>query len=515
MSRDDSESKLDFLRDLTPRQLEIELAKARAELTQAQMEARAAALQLKVLKIEAELEKSGAKQTDRQDGDTRDKSTDRTVQSSNLTALDEKPAAGVSGHVGRFVVPRSDWETSKEACHEDLNSAEAIEKPASTKIPAATPLGEDDKGGLIQDALHVAVLDGRVDIRSAVGEDPQRQSDLKNLTGQEDSLESSERARQRVRRLFSKSPSWLVSVIAHVIVILAMALWMLPLPLRPQEIFISGGTEASDEAPFEDEVEFEAEPSDLEEFDAESESIEDLGAVGLGEIDSVTAPTQLSAVGLAANNSNITDIGALLGSDGEGITEVGSETGGAEFFGVKAGGNQFVFVVDCSRSMRGESWDAARNELVDSVRALDPKKSFYVIFYGAELFPMFDEANPEPRAVRATPENVARFEKWLRTMDLVRGASPNKALRLAVELRPDAIYLLTDGKFPDSTEKYLQKVNQSSYDVVLGEIRPTVIHTIGFGREGEGILQRIANDNGGSYRFVVPPEVPKPKKRGR
>jgi hypothetical protein len=71
-------------------------------------------------------------------------------------------------------------------------------------------------------------------------------------------------------------------------------------------------------------------------------------------------------------------------------------------------------------------------------------------------------------------------------------------------MRPDATFLLTDGEIAKSTETYLKEANRVNYDPIVGESRPTAIHTIGFSKEGAKTLQRIAADHGGTYVFHAP-----------
>ena len=60
--------------------------------------------------------------------------------------------------------------------------------------------------------------------------------------------------------------------------------------------------------------------------------------------------------------------------------------------------------------------------------------------------------------------------------------------------KPDVIFLLSDGEFDEP---------ELSREAARAENSGTVIHTIAFiSRDGEETLKAIANDNGGTYRFV-------------
>jgi hypothetical protein len=192
------------------------------------------------------------------------------------------------------------------------------------------------------------------------------------------------------------------------------------------------------------------------------------------------------------------DVGNACTDDAE-----GAAAAGAEFFGVQAAGNQFAFVVDCSLSMQGAKWAAACEELVRSVGRLTPEQEFYVIFFDGEPHLMFDQERSDAALVRATPENLAMFRQWLLSARLGYNTEPVEAVSTAVELRPNAVFLLSDGEFGGKTALYL-RLNNS-----LGAAKrerggpPVAVHTIGFrSKKGEKMLERIARENAGTYRFV-------------
>ena len=87
-------------------------------------------------------------------------------------------------------------------------------------------------------------------------------------------------------------------------------------------------------------------------------------------------------------------------------------------------------------------------------------------------------------------------------------------LQYARKLQPDAIYILSDGRFTDRgrTLRYLQ-LNNRLDNPIFGKGPKVVVHTVGFhGRDGEETLQTIAKSYGGTYRFVPGPMGEKDKK---
>ena len=160
--------------------------------------------------------------------------------------------------------------------------------------------------------------------------------------------------------------------------------------------------------------------------------------------------------------------------------------------------------------MRDNGWDDCRRELVAAVRRLTTSQYFYVVLFCSRSYRMFDSARPEPRMAPATALNLARLERWLHGFQPHDETLPLDAVRFAMSLHPDAIYLLTDGEIQDNTAEWLAKniVRDDAYDG--GSLR-TVVHTIGFvSNSGQAVLQRIARDCGGTYKFAEKPPPPAP-----
>jgi hypothetical protein len=181
--------------------------------------------------------------------------------------------------------------------------------------------------------------------------------------------------------------------------------------------------------------------------------------------------------------------------EGQGTGKGGSGTGNgyAMFYGSEARGSSFAFVVDCSESMTGRRWELACRELRNSVSALDPAQRFYVVFFNTEDFPQFYPLMDNFLS-KAEPANVDKLERWMRNVLPMGGTNPAKALRRALELNPDAVFLLSDGEF--DLRPTMQVLLENSH------LR-TVIHTVALGsRAGERMLYTIAQATGGTYRYV-------------
>jgi hypothetical protein len=167
----------------------------------------------------------------------------------------------------------------------------------------------------------------------------------------------------------------------------------------------------------------------------------------------------------------------------------------ARFFGLAAEEtHSVVYVVDCSGSMGRPPMKllAAKEELIRSIRALDDEQSFYVYFFSHHMFAM-----PGPGLLPASDANKDRVSDWIDGAVSGGGTNPFPPVAHALELRPETIYVLSDGLFKGEYVRAIRARNRGP--------RQTTIYTIGFGdRRGEKQLIRLARENGGSYRYVEP-----------
>jgi Mg-chelatase subunit ChlD len=165
---------------------------------------------------------------------------------------------------------------------------------------------------------------------------------------------------------------------------------------------------------------------------------------------------------------------------------------GVSFFGTKSKGSRFVFVIDKSGSMGGHNkFGKAKRELIKTLRALPQNACFMIYFFdgGAEKLP----AN---NMLAATPKNVSWAEDWVKSRGMGGGTDPCEALKSGFNLKPDTVWLLTDGQFNDEA---------GALGVIRrGNSKKSVrINTFAFmDRVGERVLKQIAQENDGTYRFV-------------
>ncbi len=159
----------------------------------------------------------------------------------------------------------------------------------------------------------------------------------------------------------------------------------------------------------------------------------------------------------------------------------------ASFFGIRERGLFFVYVVDSSGSMIDEARLArATIELRRSVLALQAPQRFEVIFYNHESNPM--PGGPTPRTADLQSKNL--LISWLRLIEPDGGTDPRAAMRQALGLKPDAVFLLSDGEYPPGTVEEITKFNRRKVPIHCIDLAP--------GLAGDH-LKRIAAANGGRY----------------
>jgi len=156
------------------------------------------------------------------------------------------------------------------------------------------------------------------------------------------------------------------------------------------------------------------------------------------------------------------------------------------FFGLRARGQFFVFVVDCSGSMIDEDRLArAKEELRRTISALKEPQRFQVVFYNDQPIAMPGDL-PKSAGIAAKTQ----FHEWLRMIVPDGSTDPRGAMALALSQRPDAVFLLSDGEFPDGTVESIEKMNR----------KKTPIHCVDLSGGAAGDqLRRIARENLGQY----------------
>lgn len=169
-------------------------------------------------------------------------------------------------------------------------------------------------------------------------------------------------------------------------------------------------------------------------------------------------------------------------------------------FGIVGEGYKFVYVFDRSGSMGGSGKTALRAvkaELLASLENLDTVHQFQIIFYNEKPV-IFNPSGTPGRLAFGTEQNKDRARRFLDTIVADGGTEHEEALRLAVKMRPDVIFFLTDADEPVLDRQQLNRIQRLAAGII--------IHAIEFGRgpkpDGNTFLAVLAEENGGQYTYV-------------
>ena len=175
----------------------------------------------------------------------------------------------------------------------------------------------------------------------------------------------------------------------------------------------------------------------------------------------------------------------------------GATTQLSVFGSAPATGRSFVFVIDRSKSMGNDglgALDAAGKELTRGLRALKAHNKFQIIGYH-QTCTYFEGTS----LLLADADRVAKVDGWLRKLIAFGSTEHTNGLVSAIRLKPDVIFLLTDGGVPELDSVQLRRIRRYAG----GKIS---IHSIQFGsgplQENDNFLKQLSRQNSGSFRYV-------------
>lgn len=311
----------------------------------------------------------------------------------------------------------------------------------------------------------------------------------------------------------------LVSLAVHAVLLLALTLttWHVLSTAPPAEEFdvgiaSSGGTDAAH-------IDFGNLPTLTDQLaeispdtTAQKSPLQELAALSAP---SPTAGSAGNAVGLGeSGRSGVLGIGggsagSTLDSLGNG-TEIGGGLGGAGVWDLKASGKNFAYVVDFSGSVSVVADDLKR-ELKRSIGGLKPHQTFAVFTFFSYVDPGRDEAVTEafaPKLQSAAAEKKREFFQWIDKQAARGRTDPLPAIKRALSLRPDVIFLFSDGEFEDPrAEELIAKENEKSrtrfYCLVFDDV--LLEDTSGLPKMTPGArrLQKIAEQSGGKCKIIT------------
>ncbi|MFN0021870.1 MAG: VWA domain-containing protein [Pirellulaceae bacterium] len=162
----------------------------------------------------------------------------------------------------------------------------------------------------------------------------------------------------------------------------------------------------------------------------------------------------------------------------------------------EAVGHSFVFLIDRSQSMGGDGLgaiEAAAKELATSVAALEETHKFQVIAYNQK--PLYLTAR---EMLPATTGNKQQLIDFVKNLPAFGATEHEVGIYAALKLKPDAIFLLTDGGDP--------MLNAGQIKNIRAAAKGTAIHSLHFGSGAKGdersFLETLAEYTGGSYLYI-------------
>lgn len=178
---------------------------------------------------------------------------------------------------------------------------------------------------------------------------------------------------------------------------------------------------------------------------------------------------------------------------------IGQSEAKTTLFGLPGSGSKFLYVLDTSDSMtlpQGRPLATAKQEIVDSIDKLDKLCEFYVIHYNnvPRLLDMTAGRN-----CFGTEDNKLAAKRLIAAIPTGQRTEHEPAIIMALRMRPDVLYLMTDGDDPALERRDLERISR----VNEGQ---AIIHAVQFGKgapkRGADWLKQLAKENRGQYKFV-------------
>ncbi len=305
--------------------------------------------------------------------------------------------------------------------------------------------------------------------------------------------ESSEAVRRRL-------PAWGISVVFHIGLVLLLGL---TIKFAPKSIAGDDVREMAGEVVLKHQTE---EGEYFESREQQSPSDSAAASSTLPQLQE-QAPVQ---PGLQLPNR---DFGAAAGQQQGGLERGltdgvsqprGPSKGGARtrVFGIDSEGYSFIYVFDRSASMASPGnlpMNAAKAELRASLNHLEDLHQFQIIFYN-ESPTMFNVTGVAGRLPFANERNKQMAMRFIDGIVADGATNHHSALLMAMKLKPDVIYFLTDAEDDDAlSEAEMARIRDSNRGGIT-------IHCIKFGHHDEpprqNYLGKLAAENGGRYTYV-------------
>ncbi|MBA2113770.1 VWA domain-containing protein [Bremerella alba] len=289
-------------------------------------------------------------------------------------------------------------------------------------------------------------------------------------------------------------PAWLISLLFHVFGLTALVVATISPPSLPETLSLS----ATSDEPIEEleEMVVEFEPEVEPELEVEMSAPQMMSESF--ELTALTPDAAMMSEAISVDSLMPSKPADFAGMDPNGLMAdldgLGDEVGKmARFFGTKAKGQRICFVVDNSASMTSGRMETALVELDKAIDSLSAKQKFYIVFYSDTAYPLF-YPTPATDMINANDKNKKLVREWLGTVQMCWRTDGRDAITLALNLKPDLVYILGDGAFTDKADIELAKTS----------LKGITIHTMGMQvkKQDRDKFAAIAEAHAGSYKDV-------------
>jgi len=302
-------------------------------------------------------------------------------------------------------------------------------------------------------------------------------------------------------------PAWYVSLAIHASMLVALQFWLRYPPVRgaADEPIREAGIvlkQITDDGPL-----FEG--PDLDDDDQPPINQEILSDTEAGDptLAALPSSTEIPSSAAALPRFPALGPGALTQDQ---VGKVGQMTSGGtpsknvgskatvSLFGIEGTGARFVYVFDRSISMAGPPLRAAKQQLIGSLAALDSVHQFQIIFFNHEP-QAWDLTGGQARIAFATDANKLLAKKFVQNTFATGGTFRRTALQLALRLRPDVIFFLTDTDDPMAARDLTEAIRRAKRDAIAIN---TIEYGSGVASSRKNFLAQLARETGGRYVYV-------------
>ena len=197
-----------------------------------------------------------------------------------------------------------------------------------------------------------------------------------------------------------------------------------------------------------------------------------------------------------------TGSGGGSGDGGGPLAMFGTPGGGAigpkgPVFGNGGNARKIVFVCDATGTMINKL-GTLKHELTKAIAGLRPIQSYNVVFFtDGGKYHIADKNG----LIIANPDNKRNTYTFLEDITPTGTTDPIPGIEAGFKQAPQLLYFLSDGEF-NNLKSYQEVMDSFNKANVGKKVKVNTILFETYDKEAEQVMQKIAADNGGSYRYV-------------